>query len=137
MLRDTLWQFETKHFRVECLISPDDDADLSFDETGETQANVASDLWQAFCTEVRVVHKMTGAVLGTDSLCGSIYENPSDFVRDHRDRDPMNRNCSIMRAARGSNVSICHYFPGMVAEAIRAARQNYSDLMVTRLREVA
>jgi hypothetical protein len=35
----------------------------------------------------------------------------------------MNRNCSIMRAARGGNVCICHYFPGMVAEAINAARK--------------
>jgi hypothetical protein len=136
MLQDLIWSFETKHFRVECLFSPDDDVDTSFDETGETRLNLATGFWQAFATEVRVVHKLTGAVLGSDTLCGSIYENPRDFVTDHRDPDPMNRNCSIMRAALG-NVIICHYFPGMVAEAIREARKNYRELMVVRIREEA
>jgi hypothetical protein len=137
MLSDLVWSFETANFRVECYFSPDDDVDTSFDETGETKANVASGLWQAFCTEVRVIHRHTRAVLGQDSLAGSIYENPRDFLRDHRSADPMQRNCAAMRAALGNNVTICHYFPAMVREAVREARQNYRDLMVVRLREEA
>lgn len=118
MMQDLVWSFETAHFRVECLFSPDDDADLSFDDTGETRANVAAGLWQVFSTEVRVVHVMTGAVLGQDHLGGSIYENPRDFIREHLGHPGT-------------------YFADMVREAIREARKNYRELMVVRIREEA
>ena len=39
----------------------------------------------------------------------------------------MNRNCTIMRAARGGNVCIGHYFPSMVHEAISEARKTLAS----------
>jgi hypothetical protein len=108
MLGDLVWNFETATFRVECLMSPDDDIDTSFDETGETAANLATGLWSAFVTEVRVIHKDTGAVLGRDVLGGSIYERPLDFIRD--------------------------YFPDMVRNAIGEARKSKRALCSVRTR---
>lgn len=113
---ETMWQFKTANFTIRAQVCPDYDVDASFDETGETQANLDSGLWQAFGTRVQVLE------LGSDSLWGSIYEKPREFFTDHRSADPMNRNCTIMRAKHGEKTSICHYFPGMVAEAIAQAR---------------
>lgn len=67
---------------------------------------------------------LDGHKVGEDHLGGSVYEasSVSDFWTAHRDSDPMNRNCSIMRNERGGNVSICHYFPDMVRVAVSDAR---------------
>jgi hypothetical protein len=67
------------------------------------------------------------------------YAEPEDreFYTGHRDTDPMNRNCSIMRAARSENVVICHYFPSMVQEAISAARTELARLKSVPVRSVA
>ena len=54
------------------------------------------------------------------------------FWTDHRDSDPMNRNCSIMRAARGGNVVICHYFPDMVRTAVDEARKALANIPYLR-----
>jgi hypothetical protein len=116
----TIWDFRIGRFLVVAQIEPCQDCDLSWDETGETQANLSNGLWEAFDTRVQVY--FNGAVIGENWLCGSIYENPADFFSDHRGKDPMNRNCSLMRASKGDNVVICHYFPDMVSEAIKEAR---------------
>jgi len=108
----TLWTFETAQFRIEWRVTPDHDVDLSFDETGETAANLESGLWVSFGSEVRVVHKATGIELGSDSLWGSIYERPSEF-RDH-----------IGMNARGHG----SYFSDMVRQAVSEARANLSKL---------
>lgn len=109
---EIVWTFETANYRVECLFSPDDDVDTSFDETGETDENLASGLWVAFQTEVRVIHKGTGAELGADYLGGSIYENPHDFLKQHR----------------GSRGRWGSYFPDMVRSAIQEARKNRREI---------
>lgn len=109
---EIVWTFETASFRVECLFSPDDAVDTSFDETGETQDNLASGAWRAFCSEVRVIHKDTGATLGADYLGGSIYERPTDFLREHR-------------GTRGRPVS---YFKDMIHAAVSEARANIREL---------
>ena len=119
-----MYRFETASFVVRALIVPDDDVDISFDETGETAEKLASGEWQAFGTIIRVEH--AGVLLGQDSLWGSIYADPREFFTAHRDADPLNRNCSIMRAAKGANVCICHYFPDMVRCAIDDARRTLS-----------
>jgi hypothetical protein len=109
---ETVWTFETKAFRIECLFSPDEYVDTSFDETGETQENIASGLWYAFATEVRVIHKDTGAELGSDHLGGSIYANPLDFLSEHK-------------GSRGRHGS---YFKDMVGQAVSEARGNLRKL---------
>lgn len=72
-----------------------------------------------------------------DTLGGCSYRSFKEFVEGHRDRDPLNRNCSLMRAQRGDNVVIgryfptmvreAHYFPTMVREAIARVRRNVTN----------
>lgn len=120
----TLWTFKTANFRVECRAHPADDLDLSWDETGEAARRIDSGEYIAFDAEVAVFCR--GVKVASEWLGGCIYNSGEEFVTSHRDADPMNRNCSIMRAERG-NVAICHYFPAMVAEAIAEARRCLND----------
>lgn len=118
----TVWTFKAGRFVVSLELIRDHgyqyDGD---DEGGETQAALDSGEIVAFDSFVTV--ELDGEVIGQDCLGGSVYgrDNVADFYIDHRSADPMNRNCSIMRAARG-NCSICHYFPDMVRQAIAEAR---------------
>ena len=116
-----LWTYETKRFTVTVDALVDHDPDLSFDETGDTQAKVESGEWTLFCARARV--EMGGRVLADDYLGNCIYENLDDFASDHRDPDPMKRNCSIMRAKWGANAAVSHYLPEMVATVCREARE--------------
>jgi hypothetical protein len=117
----TVWEFNTDRFSVSLQVEQDCgyqyDGD---DEGGETQAALDSGEYVAFNS--RVVVELDGVEIASDSLCGSVYADMEEFWTAHRDPDPMNRNCSIMRASRGSNVAICHYFPDMVRIAIAEAR---------------
>lgn len=125
----TVWKFEIGRVSVELEITQEGayqyDGD---DENGETQAALDAGELVAFHSTVRVY--IDSLEMGVNGLGGSVYEfgKESEFWQGHRDRDPMNRNCSIMRAARGSNVVICHYFPDMVREAISDARDCYAEL---------
>lgn len=125
MKQGTVWQFRTDRLTVRLEIERDRryqyDGD---DEDGETQAKIDSGEYVAFDSRV-VVELEDGTEIGSDSLGGSVYsaDDYSDFWRAHRDKDAMNRNCSAMRAARGANVVICHYFPDMVQQAIDEARK--------------
>ena len=116
----TMWQFTIGRFTIRAAIQPSQDLDLSWCETGETARNLDSGLWEAFDTCVSV--EFNGVEIASDWLCQSIYADPREFFTDHRCPDPMGRNCSLMRAARGDNVAICHYFPDMVRTAIAEAR---------------
>jgi len=121
---ETMWEFSLGRFAVRAGIEPANDLDLSWDDTGEVHANLESGLWQAFVAKVGVY--LNGAEIGADYLGGCIYENPSDFFIEHRNPDPMARNCSEMREARG-DVVIAHYFPCMVRNAIAEARKWMRD----------
>lgn len=131
-----VWEFKTARFRVtlETLREYDYRYDGD-DEDGSTQAALDCGDLVAFDTTVTVY--LDGRPIGVDTLGCSVYEadNVSAFWTDHRDRDPMNRNCSIMRATRGGNVYICHYFPEMVRIAIGEARKALAD--VPQLRRIA
>lgn len=122
----TVWQFRTRRFRVALEIEPEemDPAD-SFQFDDDIEAVRSGDVdW--FCASV-VVYDEHGCELGRDVLGGCAYNSVEEFYSSHRDPDPMNRNCSIMRAARGENVVICHYFPSMVSEAVSFARDYLRD----------
>lgn len=127
MCKTQMYRFETANLIVRATIEPDSDVDASFDETGETQAKLASGEYEAFGTVV-TVSTSSGIKLAESSLWGSIYSRPSDFFEEHRAADPMQRNCSLMRAANGGNVSICIYFPDMVREAIAEARKALANM---------
>lgn len=109
-MNEVMWQFKTRNFTVQWLISPCYDLDLSWCETGETRENIASGMWTAFDSEIRVLFR--GTEVGAACLGQSIYENPSDF-RDH---------IGMNAAGHGS------YFSGMVREAIAEARKNLANI---------
>lgn len=123
---ETVWSFETARFRVELQTMPEDlDPADSFEMQEDIDAVHNGDvLW----FQARVVVYLDGKTVGIDTLGGCAYNSFEEFYTSHRDRDPMNRNCSIMRAAHGGNVVLCHYFPSMVAEAIADARRNIAKL---------
>ena len=125
-MKTEMFRFETANFVVRATMESDWDVDISFDETSETRDKLDSGEWQAFGTVVTV--ELDGAILGTSSLWGSIYADPAEFFDAHRAPDPMHRNCSLMRAAKGDRVAICHYFPDMVREAIGEARKTLATL---------
>ena len=119
---DTVWTFRTARFLVTLELTHCDgyiyDGD---DEDGETQAALDNGDLIAFDSAVRVF--LDGEEIGADYLGGSVYsaDNFREFYKAHRDRNPLERNCTIGSELRGGSV-ICHYFPGMVSEAVKAAR---------------
>jgi hypothetical protein len=130
---ETVWQFKTRNLRItlditECL---DDPAD-QFEEDDQTVQDIRNGYTAWFDARVRV--STDGQEIGADYLGGCAYRYHEDFYTEHRVADPMNRNSSIMRASRGSNVVICHYFPDMVSEACREARKTLAHLKSLKLR---
>lgn len=124
----TVWKFKTKRFRVSLQIERERGYQYDGDDCdGETQAALDSGELIAFAS--RVIVEFEGEEIGADYLGGSIYEadNKAAFWQDHRSADPMNRNCSVMRKARGEHVVICHYFPDMVRLAIQEARETMRE----------
>ena len=134
-MTDTVWQFQTARLSVWLNLTYDPgyryDGD---DEDGETQAKLDSGEYIAFDSEV--VIELDGMEIAADYLGASVYsqDNASEFWTAHRDTNPMNRNCSIMRQARGHNVTIGHYFPDMVRIACQRARATISKLQSFPLR---
>lgn len=128
-INDAAWSFETARLFVGFYAEPEDmDPADSFEFPEDIKAVRNGDV-EWFCAAVRVYLKgEDGAYctdwreIGADYLGGCAYHSVHDFYTSHRDADPMNRNCSVMRAARGENVSICHYFPDMVKQALDDAR---------------
>lgn len=136
-----VWEFNTDRFRVWLEIQQDYGYQYDGeDPDGETQEKLDSGEFVAFESVVHV--ELDGNVIAWDLLGGSVYayNEVSDFWTAHRSPDPMNRNCSIMRGNHpaGPNVSICHYFPDMVRNAIREAREHVRAMQgPPRVREAA
>lgn len=117
-----IYRFETERFAISAIATPcdDDPAEcFQFDEDIEMVRNGECEWF-----DVIVTVELDGQPIGDDCLCACAYKTIDEFVEGHRDADPLNRNSSIMRAAKGDNVAICHYFPDMIHQAIRDARQN-------------
>lgn len=128
----TFWEFRTAQFRVALEIEPEDmDPADSFEFQDDIDA-VHNGEVEWFCARVAVYKD--GMDLGSDYLGACAYKTVSEFYTSHRDPDPMNRNCSIMRAKHEQNVSVCHYFPDMVRQAVQAARANIGAFKAMRLR---
>lgn len=114
---ETIWTFNTKNFYVTLACEPEQNPDLSWDETGETRANLESGLWD--CVMFRVaVFSQAGDMLGADYLGESIYADVRDFRKEHI-------------GARGAHGS---YFRDMVSEAIKQARTHLHTLQTIKVR---
>lgn len=139
--RDAYWTFETKHFLIAFEPEPEemDPAD-SFEFPEDVEFAMRNDPAAWFCAVVTVYAKNgedTLIYLAHNALGGCSYNSFEEFVASHRDPDPMNRNCSAMRIARGENVVICDYFPGMVREAVSDTRKALAGPCSVRLRRVS
>lgn len=111
---ETVWEFKTARFRVAFEIEPEDDLDLSWDETGEVREGLESGLYVAFVAKLAVY--LDGREVGADYLGGCIYESPEAF-RDH-----------VGSKAKGYG----SYFSDMVREAIKEARQTLAAVPTLR-----
>ena len=76
-------QFQTENFRVVVEALPEDDLDLSWDDTGKTAERLDAGDLIAFVAHAYVEYMPTGAILGEDYLGNCIYKNFEDFA-DHR-----------------------------------------------------
>lgn len=131
-LDDALWSFTTKHYAVALFAEEEDldPADSFSDKRDVRYAKAAYRYgnWEKpsrwFMAVVAVY--LDGRRIGMDILGGCSYKSFHEFYAGHRDKDPLNRNCTIMRRAKtgdpAGKISIGHYFPDMVREAITNAR---------------
>ncbi len=120
-MTEAIWTFKTRNFTLRLDALPEDDLDLSWDDDGAVARGLETGRFVAFCARTQAFDA-EGRLLAADYLGNCIYECLEEFGSAHRDADPLNRNSSIMRAARGQNTVICHYFPDMVRGICREAR---------------
>jgi hypothetical protein len=141
MNTETVWKFNTARLSVKLNLSRDPHFRYDGeDKNGEVQRKLNCGEFIAFDSVVIV--ELDGKEIAADYLGGSVYSwnNIHEFWTAHRDRDPMNRNCTIMRAAwraktgGQNNVGIGHYFPDMVREACKEARAKLAELSEIRMR---
>ena len=118
MRTETIWSFKTANFRVAYEVMPEDDLDLSWDDTGEVREGLASGKFIAFQAKVAVYDLTTGNEIGADYLGQCIYESAEAFM-DHRECGKQNREY----AARGEAGRCGSYFSDMVKGAIAEARK--------------
>ena len=111
-MTDTYRTFTTTRFKVVCSIEPDYDADLSWDETGETLDNLNSGVWQCFRVAVKVY--CDGREIASDYLCGCIHADPSEFFREH---------IGLAIKSRDDGCNYGAYFPDMIRTACAEARE--------------
>lgn len=107
-------RFNRKRFSVALQVTNEPYPDLSFDETGETQAKVASGEWGVYLFRVAV--HCDGRLVGVDYIGNNIYADPSDFAKEHI-------------GSRGASGS---YFSDMVHEAVAEARKALADVPYIR-----
>ena len=128
-LSDAAWAFRTARFTVALFATPcEEDPRDQFDDPEDVDA-IERGAVEWFDAAVIVFAHVNGRFteVGADYLGGCAYASVDEFATSHRDPDPLNRNCSIMRAARG-DVVVGHYFPDMVREACRIARTHIASM---------
>ncbi len=130
----TIWEFKTARFTVRVTAETEYDIDLSWDDDGTVTEQIASGELEIFCAKAAVY--LDGNEVAVSYLGNCIYESANQFGEMHRDKNPLNRNCSLMQQERGENISICHYFPNMVRTACLEARKSISAYDPPKLRAV-
>lgn len=135
----TRWTFNTRHLSVVLTTTRVHNYKYDGDdEDGSTQKALDDGEMVAFDSVVAVWLKddvkTTENAIGWDHLGSSVYyaDRVSEFWTAHRAADPMERNCSIMRRRYMATTgdfppTICHYFPSMVREACKMAREELQE----------
>jgi len=123
-MTNTMYRFQAGQFLIIATIEPDQDPDLSFDDTGETAEKLESGEWEAFQTKVAVIDAH-GVEIGTDYLGGSIYSNPKDFFTEHY---------GLAAKGRKDGCTYGAYFPDMVREAVGEARTYLKATQAVKVR---
>lgn len=114
-------KFRTENFTVVMEALPENDLDLSFDDTGEVAEKLDSGEYIAFVAHAYVLGP-NGEKLAEDYLGGCIYESLEAFM-DHRECGRQNRE----REASGETGRCGSYFTDMihtVCQEARAAQPN-------------
>lgn len=125
----TIREFETKNFKVIVDALPEDDLDLSWDDTGEIREGLESGRYIAFVARARVLFR--GREVGTDYLGSCIYKSFEDFM-DHRECGK--QNAEYERKGERGRCGSC--FHQMINEACAEARKAMLDLSGTYIRRV-
>lgn len=126
-------EFKTANFTVRVEALPEDDLDLSWDESGEVRAKLESGEFVAFCAKASVIFR-DHYELATDYLGQCIYDDPANF-QDHRECAAETRR---LRAEFGRDNIVCgSYFSDMVSEVIRQAREEFQTIKKGALRRPA
>jgi hypothetical protein len=139
--RDAVWSFQTREFFVGFYAEPEEMGPEDSFEFQEDIDAVNNGEVEWFSAAVRVYfkngseHEYNWIEIGSDHLGGCAYRTIREFYTAHRDPDPLNRNSSIMHAAKGDNVVICHYFPDMVRLAVKDARKQVRRFKCAELRK--
>jgi hypothetical protein len=89
---ETVWSFKTLNFTVELSVAPEDT-----DPAPEDVEAIHDGRVEWFQARVQVYYD--GLAIGSDYLGACAYTSVREFFAAHRDPDPMNRNCTIMRRA--------------------------------------
>lgn len=130
---ETIWEFETKNFRVSLAVGPcDEDPRDHFEFPEQLDFAMSDDPAHWFDAAVHV--HCNGITVGSDYLGCCSYNSFDEFISGHRDADPENRNTLAQKA---KNTVVCHYFPDMVNSAIANARETLARLNSKKLRQKA
>lgn len=106
----TIRLFNTPQFSVALQCEPEQFPDLSWMEESDL-AKIESGEWQN--VTFRVVVLWRGIEIGADFLGNSVYEDVTDFAREH---------IGIAHTGAGA------YFPDMLATAVAQARRHLRDV---------
>lgn len=118
----TIREFRTANFRVIVDAIEEESPDLSWDDTGETAANIDLGHLIVFCARARVIHDELGE-LSADYLGNCVYESLPAFM-DHKLCGVETRK---LRAA-GSQAICGSYFADMVATVCAEARKRWQEI---------
>ena len=129
-----LWSFETARYTVAffALEEDADPADLMDNNNEIERIRNSSNPAGWFCAAIGVYDEH-GKLIGSDYLGACSYGSFREFYSDHRNSNQAHRNCSVqqwysrkdgrkLKSPRRTKYVVCHYFPGMVREAISEAK---------------
>jgi hypothetical protein len=106
-----IWSFSTKRFIVTLDWQHEQEADLSWDDTGEAREKIDAGAWVNCTFRTRVM--LDACELATDYLGNSIHADPREF-RDH---------VGLRAKARADGRNYGSYFTDMVRASIADARK--------------